>query len=66
MYVVCLCGFTKLSLDFVVGHLFISSGAASMIFYPHGDTGFGVIAMEEENLSSVFFDLFKTDFLKLI
>lgn len=54
-----------MALDGVAGHLFIFSRAASVIFYPHDDTGFGVIAVEKDNLSSVFFDFFKTDSFKV-
>ncbi|MDU8572041.1 hypothetical protein RYA98_06840 [Pseudomonas syringae] len=54
-----------MALDGVAGHLFIFSRAASVIFYPHDDTGFGVIAVEKDNLSSVFFDFFKTDAFKI-
>lgn len=44
-----------------MGHFFIFSKAASVIIYPHDDTGFGVISVEENNLSLDFFDLFKAD-----
>lgn len=49
-----------MALGGVCGHLFIFSKAASVIVYPHDDTGFGVISVDDDNLSSCFFDFFNT------
>ncbi|NVL27798.1 hypothetical protein F2S72_10350 [Pseudomonas syringae pv. actinidiae] len=47
--------YTVMALGGVVGHFFYILQSSVSIFYPHDDTGFGVIALGEKNKSSLFF-----------